>query len=311
MRLELVGVPPPAPGEVQIRQHAVGVNYLDTYHRRGVFPLPQLPGALGVEGAGEVVATGAGVTRFRPGQRVTYASRPIGSYASIRNLPEKLLLHLPAGISYEQAAAVTLQGLTAHMLLQKVAPVAPGQTVLVHAAAGGLGSLLTQWAHGSGARVIGTVGSAEKAELALSQGCDDVILYRDEKFTSAVDRLTCGKGVDVVFEGLGGAVFHESLTIIKPFGQLVNLGQVAEGLPTVALADLGPARSVSVAVPGIFAYMNTHADLQSVADDVFARVSAGSLRVHVGGRWPLEEAARAHEALEARATTGSLVLIPD
>ena len=301
MRCELVMVPSPAPGEVQIRQHAIGINYLDTYHRRGVFPLPQLPGALGVEGAGEVVAVGAGVTRFRPGQRVTYASRPIGSYASLRNLPEKLLLHLPDGVSYEEAAAVTLQGLTAHMLLQKVAPVAKGQTVLVHAAAGGLGSLLTQWARQSGARVIGTVGSAEKAEFAMSRGCDDVILYREENFTSAVDRLTGGEGVDVVFEGLGGQIFHESLTVIKPFGQLVNLGQVAEGLPTVALADLGPARSVSVSVPGIFAYMNHHTDLQSAAEEVFARVRAGSLRVHIGGRWPLQEAARPHYQAESPA----------
>ena len=310
LRYEPVEVPPPGPGEVQIRQHAVGVNYLDTYHRRGVFPLRALPGVLGVEGAGDVVAVGAGADRFAPGDRVAYACPPIGGYASLRNLPERLVLRLPDGVSYEQAAAATLQGLTAHMLLFRVARPAAGSTVLVHAAAGGLGSLLTQWAHRLGCRVIGTVGSEAKARLARERGCDKVVLYNDEPFTEGVKRLTGGQGVDVVFEGLGGQVFHDSLTVLKPFGHIVNLGQVADGLPEVKLADLGPARSLTVSVPGVFAYVNTHPDLQGAADALYGSIARGELVVHIGGRFPLSDAGAAHEALQSRGTSGSLILIP-
>jgi NADPH2:quinone reductase len=311
MRYEAIDVSEPAPGEVQIRQRAIGINYLDTYHRRGVFPLPEMPGALGVEGAGEVVAVGAGVTRFSLGDRVAYACRPIGSYASLRNLPDRHLLRLPDNVSYEQAAAATLQGLTTHMLVTRVTRPGPEHTVLVHAAAGGLGALLTQWARKLGARVIGTVGSADKAKLARELGCHEVILYNDEPFTEGVKRLTGDAGVDLVFEGLGGTVFQQSLTVLKPFGHLVNLGQVAEGLPTVALADLGPARSLTISVPGVFAYVASHPDLQGAADTLFGLIAAGDLKVHIGGRFPLRDAARAHRALEGRATTGSLILIPE
>ena len=310
LRHEAIDVAAPAAGEVQIRQHAIGINYLDTYHRRGVFPLRSLPGALGVEAAGEVVAVGEGVMRFAPGDRVAYACPPIGSYASLRNLPERLLLRLPAGVSFEQAAAATLQGLTAHMLLHRVTRPRAGDTVLVHAAAGGLGSLLTQWCRRFGCRVIGTVGSAEKAALARARGCDEVILYNEEPFVDAVKRLTGGAGVEFVFEGLGGQVFHDSLTILKPFGQLVNLGQVAEGLPEVKLADLGPARSLTISVPGVFAYVNTHPDLQSAADVLYGLIASGELVVHIGGRHALADAAAAHSALQGRGTSGSLILIP-
>lgn len=307
---EAITVPPPATGEIQIRQHAVGINYLDTYHRRGVFPLPALPGVLGVEAAGEVVALGEGASRFRVGDRVAYACPPVGSYASLRNLSERFVVTVPEGVSHEQAAAATLQGLTAHMLLHKVTRPAPGQTVLVHAAAGGLGSLLTQWAKRFGVRVIGVVGSPAKADLARTQGCDEVIVGSDEPFTAGVKRLTDGQGVDLVFEGLGGSVFQESLTVIKPFGQIVNLGQVAEGLPAVNLADLGPARSLSVSVPGVFAYVRTHPDLQSAADQLFGLIARGELQVRIGGRFALRDAAEAHRALQSRGTTGSLVLLP-
>jgi len=311
MSFEPIEVLPPAAGEVQIRQRAIGVNYLDTYHRRGVFPLPTLPGVLGVEAAGEIVAVGDGVTRFAVGDRVAYACRPIGSYASLRNLSDKHLLKLPAGVSFEQGAAATLQGLTAHMLLHRVTRLAAGDTVLVHAAAGGLGSLLTQWARRFGCRVIGTVGSAAKVELARERGCDEVIVYTKVPFTDAVRRLTAGAGVDVVFEGLGGQVFHDSLTIIKPFGQIVNLGQVAEGLPQVQLADLGPARSLTVSVPGVFAYVATHPNLQQAGDALFGLIERGDMVVHVGGRYALQDAAAAHLDLQGRGTSGSLVLVPD
>lgn len=310
LRAEWVAVPPPAAGEVQIRQHAVGINYLDTYHRRGVFPLPALPGALGVEAAGELVAVGEGVAGWAVGDRVSYAARPIGSYAALRNLPATALLRLPPQVSYEQAAAVTLQGMTAHMLMTRVAPVRSGHTVLVHAAAGGLGSLLCQWAQRLGARVIGTVGSPDKAAQGLARGCDEVILYNEEPFTDGVRRLTQGAGVDVVFEGLGGEVFQQSLTVLKPFGHIVNLGQVAQGLPQVALADLGPARSLTVSVPGVFAYLQHHPDLAGAAAELFGLVADGQLQVHIGGRFALQQARAAHEALQGRGTTGSLILLP-
>ncbi|MFT3666958.1 quinone oxidoreductase family protein [Piscinibacter sp.] len=311
MQHEAVDVPPPGPGEVRIRQHAVGVNYLDTYHRRGVFPLLALPGVLGVEAAGEVEALGEGVARLRVGDRVAYACPPVGSYTSLRTLGERFVVKVPQDVSHEQAAAATLQGLTAHMLLHKVARPQAGQTVLVHAAAGGLGSLLTQWAKRFGLRVIGVVGAEAKAALARAQGCDEVIVGEREPFAEGVRRITGGAGVDVVFEGLGGQVFHESLTVLKPFGQIVNLGQVAEGLPSVNLADLGPARSLSVSVPGVFAYVRTHPALQAAADELYGLIARGELQVRIGGRFALREAAEAHRALQSRATTGSLVLLPE
>lgn len=309
MRLDRIEVAPPAAGEVQIAQRAAGVNYLDTYHRRGVFPLPALPGILGVEGVGVVTLVGDGVTTLRPGDRVSYACRPAGGYTTLRNLPAKMLLRLPDTVSDEQAAAATLRGLTAHMLLRRVAPVGPGDTVLIHAAAGGLGSLLSQWAARLGARVIGTVGSDEKAAAARRWGCDAVINYRSESFVDGVARLTEGRGVDVVFEGLGGQVFHDSLGVLKPFGHLVNLGQVASGLPTVDLAALGPARSLTVSVPGVFAYVHGHADLQGVADEVFGLIGSGAIQVHIGGRYALRDAAQAHQALASRDTMGSVILL--
>ncbi len=311
MRYERVEVPPPGDGEVQIRHRTVGVNYLDTYHCRGVFPLPQLPGALGVEGAGEVVAVGAGVKAFAAGDRVTYIGRPIGSYAGVRNIAADYVLPLPDNVTFEQAGAATLQGLTAHMLLRRVAPLGNRDTVLVHAAAGGLGSLLCQWARLEGARVIGTVGSEEKARLALDRGCDDIILYREEPFVDGVRRLTDGEGVDAVYEGLGGEVFHQSLTCLKAFGHLINLGQVAEGLPTVNLADLGPANPRTVSVPGVFAYVACRQRLEAAGRELFDLISRGMLRVHVGGSYPLQEAAAAHQALKGRETSGSLILWPE
>lgn len=311
MQYEAVEVPAPGMGEVQIRQSAVGINYLDTYHRRGIFPLPQLPCALGVEAAGTVVAVGSGVKRFRVGDRVSYAYPPVGSYASLRNLSENYLVKLPETVDFEQAAAATLQGLTVHMLLRKVTRLLAGQSILVHSAAGGLGSLLTQWSKSMGLHVIGVVGSEVKVELAKGNGCDEVIVGSRESFVDGVRRITGSQGVDVVFEGLGASVFHDSLSIIKPFGQIVNLGQVAEGLPSVALADLGPARSLTVSVPGVFAYAKTNSDLQGAADELFGLIADGALKVSVGARFLLSQAADAHRALESRATTGSLVLLPE
>lgn len=311
MKYESIHIGPPKDNEVQIQHGAIGVNFLDTYNREGIFPVPELPWGLGVEGAGQVIKTGKNVQNFKVGDRVTYASRPIGSYASVRNLPTDYLLHLPDDISYEQAAAVTLQGLTVHMLVEHVTRLGDGDSILVHAAAGGLGLLLVQWLKTKGCTVIGTVGSSEKAELARENGCDHIILYKEEPFVEAVNRLTGGSGVNVVFEGLGGDIFHESLEVLKPFGHIVNLGQVAEGLPEVSLARLGPVASLTVSVPGVFAYITQHPDLQGAADLIFEKIRKKELKVHIGGAYSLSKAKEAHDALEQRKTVGSLILIPD
>lgn len=310
MRYEQADVPVPGDGEVLIRQKAVGVNYLDTYHRRGVFPIPHLPGALGVEGAGIVEDVGPLVEGFQPGDRVCYAAPVIGSYTEARVLHSRFLIKLPSDIDFEQAAAATLQGLTAHMLVKRVRPVGSGDTVLVHAAAGGLGLLLCQWLAHLGVRVIGTVGSADKAQLALSHGCSEVILYREQNFVDETLRLTDGRGVDVVYEGLGGDVLDRSLDCLSPFGTAVNLGQVADNLPSIELSRLGPQRALSLAVPGIFAYIRTHPNLQTAANELFELIRSGVIKVLIGGRYPLADAAQAHRDLASRTTTGSLVLIP-
>ncbi|WP_460046186.1 quinone oxidoreductase family protein [Pseudomonas sp. S2_H01] len=302
-------IAPPSAGEIQIRQHAIGVNFLDTYHRRGLIPIGTWPGIPGVEDAGEVVAVGPDVTGFAVGQRVAYGGMPTGSYVELRNCLARQVLRLPDSVSYEQAAAVTLKGLTAHMLMTRVAPLAAGQTVLVHAAAGGLGSIICQWANALGARVIGSVGSQEKAERAYHLGCESVILYKEESFVEGVRRLTAGKGVDVVYEGLGGEVFHQSLKCLRPFGHLIHLGRVADSLATVNIADLGPARSITVSIPGVSTYVRTHPDLQTAGDDIYNRVASGKLQVHIGGRYSLSDAAEAHRDLESGQTQGSVILL--
>lgn len=305
-----VTIADPGPGEVLLRQTAVGVNFIDIYHRRGVFPIPALPGPVGVEAAGTVLAVGPGVQGVAPGDRVAYAGPPVGSYASHRVMPAAALVRLPEHIDADQAAALMLKGLTAHMLMTRVRPLAPGDQVLVHAAAGGLGSLLTQWARACGARVIGTVGSEAKAEQARAQGCAAVILYKQQDFAAETLRLTEGRGVDVVYEGLGGAVLARSLTCLAPFGHAINLGQVGEPLEAVRLADLGPQRSLTVSVPGVFSYIRSHPDLQGAADAVFAMVASGALDPVIGRRFPLVEAGAAQAALEAGGTRGALVLTP-
>jgi NADPH2:quinone reductase len=304
-----IDLPPPREGQVLLRQTAVGVNFIDTYHRRGLFPIPAVPGAIGVEAVGVVEAVGAGVA-LRPGDRVGYAGPPIGSYASARVIDAARLVRLPDGIRDEDAAALMLKGMTAHMLFTRVRPLGPGDAVLVHAAAGGLGVLLTQWARAVGARVIGTVGSHAKAEVARAAGCEAVILYREQDFVAETLRLTGGAGVDVVCEGIGGAILERSLDCLKPFGTAINLGQAGEALASVDLAKLGPQRSLSVSVPGVFAHLRTLPDLQAGADAMFAMVERGQLRPAIGLRAPLAEAGAVHRRLEAGETSGATVLLP-
>ena len=310
MAAETIEVDAPGPGEVLVRQTAVGVNFIDVYHRRGTFPIPALPGSVGVEAAGEVIAVGAGVTRLAPGDRVAYAGPPVGAYTSHRVVREAVLVKVPDGIDDETAAAIMLKGMTAHMLLRRVGRLAPGDTVLLHAAAGGLGTILAQWAELDGARVIGVVGSDAKAAIARAAGCHEVINRREADFVEATKALTGGAGVDVVYEGVGGDVLTRSLDCLAPFGLAVNLGQVAEPLESVALAHLGPQRSLSVAVPGVFAHLRTVPDLQAACDEMFALFRDGRITARLGHVFPLARAADAHRALEAGETAGAVVLVP-
>lgn len=309
-RADQVELPEPQAGEVLVRQHAAGVNFIDVYHRKGVFPLPALPGPVGVEAAGEVLACGSGVIAFAPGDRVAYAGPPIGSYADMRIMKAAALVRLPDAIGYEEAAAIMLKGMTVHMLMTRVRKLSAGDTILVHSAAGGLGQLLGQWASALGVRVIGTVGSPDKAEIARQSGCAETILYKETDFVAAVDELTGGEGVDAVYEGLGGDILTRSLGCLKPFGHAINLGQVGKPLDSVALADLGPQRSLTVSVPGVFAHLRTCKDLQGAADEMFAQVLSGNMRPRIGERFALSNVAAAHAKLEAGRTAGAIVLVP-
>jgi NADPH2:quinone reductase len=310
LRYEEVQIQEPGEGEVVVRQAAAGINFVDTYQRRGVFHFDTMPLTLGIEAAGVVEAVGSGVTRFREGDRVAYAGQPLGAYASRRIVPQRVLMHLPDAIDFRTAAAVTVQGMTCHMLMTRVRMLKPGDTVLIHAAAGGLGLLLVQWAKHLGARVLGTVGSPEKAKLAKSLGLDEAILYKETDFVAAVKDLTNGEGVDAVYEGIGGDTLQRSLGIIKPFGVAVNLGQVAGPLPTVDLRDLGPYQSLSVSVPGLSPHLRTLPDLQAAADLMFGLVVDGTLKVHIGASIPLSQTADAHRLIESGQSTGSIILEP-
>jgi NADPH2:quinone reductase len=307
MRLEEVEVGAPAAGEALVRHQAIGVNYVDTYHRSGLYPLP-LPSGLGVEAAGVVEAVGAGVAVVRPGDRVAYMAGP-GAYAEARRLPADRLVKLPAGVGAEQAAAALAKGFTVHMLVTRVHAVRSGEPVVVTAAAGGVGQLLVQWLASIGARVIGVVGSAEKvarvralgAEVALVSGVDDI--------AARVKALT-GGGVAVVYDSVGAASFETSLDCLAPFGLMVTYGNASGPVPPVDLGLLSRKGSLAVCRPTVFQHIATRADLEAAAAAIFERLAAGTLEVAVGGRWPLAQAAEAHRALQSRATTGSLLLIP-
>ncbi|QDQ81403.1 quinone oxidoreductase family protein [Paraburkholderia megapolitana] len=302
-------VPAPAAGEVQIRQTAVGVNFVDVYFRSGLYRLPQLPAVPGVEAAGVVEAVGLGVDGIQTGQRVVYGGMPPGSYTNLRNLPADRVLPVPDGISYETAAAALLRGVTSWMLLRRVRELKPGDTLLVHAAAGGLGLILVQWAKSLGARVIGTVGSREKAALALAHGLDQAVLYRDEDFVEAAREFGGGAGVDYAVDGIGGDTLRRTLGAVKPFGMVASVGQVAGEAAPVSLDELGPARSIALARPSVLGLMRDTVQYQRAARETLDRV-AGGLHVEIGERLALQRAADAHRRMETGATTGSVILIP-
>ena len=301
----------PAPGatEVRLRQTAIGVNFVDIYQRLGLYPVPGMPAVLGVEGAGVVEAVGADVKILRSGDRVAYAGLPIGGYAEIRNIPANRLVRIPDGIDDRIAAAAMLRGITAHMLLDRICPVRPGMVVLVHAAAGGLGLILTQWAKRLGATMIGTVGSSEKGELARSHGLDHVILYRDKDFVAEVRRLTNGAGVDVAYDGIGGETLTRTLDAVKAFGMVISIGQASGSLPSIALGELGPRRSLSLARPSVFAYANDQ-EFYARATTAVLEVLGDGLKIKIGAEFPLAEAANAQTQLERGATVGSILLRP-
>jgi len=299
----------PAVGEVQVRHQAVGVNFIDTYHRSGLYPVP-LPSGLGQEAAGIVAAVGEGVTEFVPGDRVAYAGGPLGAYSEARNIAACELVKLPDALSFEQGAAVMMQGLTAQYLLRRTYRVQPGDTILIHAAAGGVGLIVCQWAKALGATVIGTVSSDEKAELARSHGCDHPIVTSREKVSVRVREITAGEGVPVVYDSIGKDTFMDSLACLRPLGMMVSFGNASGPVPAFEPALLAKMGSLFLTRPTLFHYTARRADLLAMADELFAMVAAGQVRISVNQRYPLKDAALAHAALEARRTTGSTVLIP-
>ncbi|CAJ0787070.1 2-haloacrylate reductase [Ralstonia condita] len=309
-------LPPPGANVLTVRHTAVGVNFVDVYHRTGLYPVPAFPAVLGVEGVGVVEAVGTDVRGFVVGQRVAWAGLMDGApggYASHRNIPANRAIALPDALDDETVAATLLRGITAHMLLTRVRQVGVGDTVLVHAAAGGLGVLLVQWAKRLGARVIGTVGSEAKAATALGHGADHVVLHRQQDVREAVLQLTAGEGVDYVIDGVGGPMLQTSLAVTRPFGMVASIGQAGDvsnvQTSAVDLAALGPSRSIALARPGVFRYMTELSRYRVGAQAALQRMLEG-VRVPVGGTYALADAAAAHAALEDGRTSGALLLRP-
>jgi NADPH:quinone reductase-like Zn-dependent oxidoreductase len=308
LTLDTVTLAEPGPGEILVRQRLAGVNFVDIYHRTGLYGVPALPAGLGVEAAGEVERVGPEVAGFREGDRIAYAGLPAGGYAESRILPAARAIRLPDAVGFDTAAAVLVRGLTAHMLFERVRPLRPGDTVLIHAAAGGLGLIATQWAKRRGATVIGTVGDARKAALARGHGADHTILYRETDFVAAVRAATAGRGADMAIEGIGGDTLLRTFDAMAPYGLIASVGQVGGSLPTIDVGELGPARSIALARPSVLRhYLPDLAIYPRAAAEVLAEVAAG-LQPVIGAVYPLAEAAEAHRALEAGRTSGSVLL---
>jgi NADPH2:quinone reductase len=297
----------PAAGEALVRHEAVGLNYIDVYHRSGLYPLPGFPATPGLEAAGVVEAVGPGVTEVAVGDRVAYAGVPPGAYAEARRIPAHRLVKLPPAIPAHQAAAMMLQGMTARYLLKGCWPVGPGTTVLLHAAAGGVGLIASQWARHLGATVIGTVGTPEKAELARAHGCHHPIVYTREDFAARVKEITGGRGVDVVYDSVGQTTYMKSLDCLRPMGMLVLFGQSSGPVPPFDLSLLAQKGSLFITRPTLMTYTARREDLLAHARDLFDVVLEGKVRIEVARTYPLSEAPRAHRDLEGRKTTGSSV----
>jgi len=310
LRWEQVEVGRPGRGEARIRQTAIGLNFIDTYHRSGLYPLPALPATLGMEGAGVVQEVGAHVTEVKVGDRVAYAAAPLGAYAEVRLMPAHRLVVLPDDISDLQAAGMMLKGMTAQYLLRSTYQVRARETILVHAAAGGVGLILCQWAKRLGATVIGTVGTEEKAALARAHGCDHPVIYTREDFVARVKELTGGAGVPVVYDSVGKDTFLSSIDCLQPRGLLVSYGQSSGPVPPFNVGVLSAKGSLYLTRPTLMTYTARREDLLATAAELCAAVRAGGVKVEIQQTYALKEAAAAHRDLEARKTTGSTVLIP-
>ena len=310
LRWEEVDVGSPGHGEVRLRQTAVGLNYIDTYLRTGLYPLGKLPAILGMEAAGVVEEVGPGVQDVRRGDHVAYSGGPAGAYAEARLFPADRLVRLPDAVSDQQAAAMMLKGLTAHYLLRRTYRVQSGDTILIHAAAGGVGLIVCQWASHLGATVIGTVGSEEKAELARAHGCDHPILYRTENFVERVHELTAGERLPVVYDSVGRDTFQGSLECLRPRGMLVSFGQSSGPVPPFEMRELQVKGSLFLTRPSLGHYVATPEELLENSAELFDVVEKDAVKIDVRQTYPLEEAAQAHRDLEGRKTSGASVLIP-
>jgi NADPH2:quinone reductase len=309
MDLVDVEVGQPGPGEALVRHAAVGLNYIDVYYRNGLYPQP-LPAGLGMEGAGVVEAVGPGVTHIKPGDRVAYAARPPGAYAQARTMPAEVLVRLPDAIGFETAAAMMLQGMTVQYLFRRTWRLQGGETILFHAAAGGVGLIACQWAKALGVTMIGTVGSDEKGELAKAHGCAHVINYNKENFVERVKEITGGKGVPVVYDSIGKDTFTGSLDCLAPMGMMVSFGAASGPVPPFGLQELASRGSLFITRPTLFTYANQREDLEAMAADLFEVVENGKVRIEINQRYALADVRQAHIDLEARKTTGSSILIP-
>ena len=310
LQWESVEVRSPGPGEAVVAQTAAGLNFIDVYHRTGVYPVGSFPAILGTEGAGFVEAIGDGVTEVSVGDRVAYCMK-IGSYTERRVIPSRLLVKVPDAVSDHQAAAMMLKGSTVQYLIRQIHPVTKGETILFHAAAGGCGLIACQWAKHLGATVIGTVGSHEKAALARAHGCDHPIVYTEEDFTQRVKDITDGKGVPVVFDSVGKDTFMGSLDCLAPRGLMVTFGNASGPVEPVSPAALATRGSLFLTRPTLATYTSTRAELDTVTADLFSVVASGAVKIAVNQTYPLAEAAQAHRDLEGRRTTGSTVLTVD
>jgi len=306
---EQIDIGSPGPGQIRIRQRACGINYIDTYYRSGLYPTPALPFVAGNEGAGDVVAVGEGVKDLKVGDRVTYVVT-LGGYAEERLLPADRVVKLPDAISYEQAAGMMLKGMTVRYLLRRTFKVEKGTTLLLHAAAGGVGLIASQWARHLGATVIGTVGSKEKAALAKAHGCHHVILYRDEDFVARVKEITAGKLCDVVYDGVGKDTFPASLDCLHPLGMFVSFGNASGSIEAFNPSILQQKGSLFMTRPTLVHYIASREDLLTSANDLFNVVTSGAVKIPVNQTYPLKDAVKAHRDLESRKTTGSSILIP-
>jgi len=312
LKLVDVEVGAPGPGEIRIRHAACGLNYIDVYHRNGSYPLP-LPARLGMEGAGVVEAVGEGVTHLKAGDRAAYASQPPGAYATARVMPAKCVLKLPDAIDFETGAAMMLKGLTVQYLLRKTLPqggLQPGDFVLFHAAAGGVGLIACQWARALGLQLIGTAGSAEKCQLVLENGATHAINYRSEDFAARVRDITGGRGVKVVYDSVGADTWEGSLNSLAPFGLLASFGAASGPVPPFSVGALAAKGSVYVTRPTLFTHISTREATQAMGDELFAMVSSGQVKIRVDKRYALADAGEAHRDLEDRRLLGSAVLLP-